>query len=66
MLQDGEGDGVVDYQSPRGRGRGRPFYQNRRYFGPPRGRGGAGRNYLEVSLNGPIEDFINIVCIFLV
>ncbi|GFR97155.1 Y-box factor homolog [Elysia marginata] len=45
--QDGEGDGVVDYQSPRGRGRGRPFYQNRRYFGPPRGRGGAGRNYFE-------------------
>jgi len=31
---------------PRGRGRGRPFYQNRRYFGGPPRRGG-GREYLE-------------------
>ena len=49
-IQDGEGDGVVDYQSPRGRGRSRPFFQNRRYFGPPRGRGAAGRNYFEVRI----------------
>ncbi|XP_035828457.1 Y-box factor homolog isoform X1 [Aplysia californica] len=39
-------DGAPDFMpSPRGRGRGRPYYQNRRYFGPPR-RGG-GRQYLE-------------------
>lgn len=31
---------------PRGRGRGRPYYQNRRYFGGPPRRGG-GREYLE-------------------
>jgi Y-box-binding protein 1 len=36
---------IIDYPSPRGRGRGRPFFQNRRYFGPPR-RGG-GRPFLE-------------------
>jgi len=39
------GEAGGEYPSPRGRGRGRPFYQNRRYFGPPR-RGG-GRQYLE-------------------
>ncbi|XP_059160450.1 Y-box factor homolog isoform X3 [Physella acuta] len=35
-----EESGSVEYPSPRGRGRGQPFYQNRRYFGPPRRGGG--------------------------
>jgi Y-box-binding protein 1 len=41
-------DGAPDFMpSPRGRnGRGRPYYQNRRYFGPPRQRGGR-QQYLE-------------------
>ncbi|GFN74287.1 Y-box binding protein [Plakobranchus ocellatus] len=45
--QDGEDDGMIDFPPQRGRGRGRGFYQNRRFFGYQRGRGGAGRNYLE-------------------
>jgi cold shock CspA family protein len=44
---------VMDYPSPRGRGRGRPFYQNRRYFGPPRG--GVSRQYLEGQGEFPLQ-----------
>jgi len=43
-------EGTTDYApNQRGRGRGgRPYYQNRRYFGPPRGgRGGGRQQYLE-------------------
>lgn len=42
--QEDEGP-VLEYPSPRGRGRGQPFYQNRRYFGPPRR--GTSRQFLE-------------------
>lgn len=41
-------EGASDYApNPRGRGRGRPYYQNRRYFGPPRGGRGGRQQYLE-------------------
>jgi len=41
-------DGAPDFiPSPRGRGRGRPYYQNRRYFGHPRRGGGGRQQYLE-------------------
>ncbi|CAG5125581.1 unnamed protein product [Candidula unifasciata] len=42
-----EDEGPIDYPSPRGRGRGRPFFQNRRYFGVPHLGGGGGRPFLE-------------------
>jgi len=50
-FQEDEGP-VVEYPTPRGRGR--PFYQNRRYFGPPR-RGGGGRQYLEGQEEFPLQ-----------
>lgn len=52
-FQEEEGP-IMDYPSPRGRGRGRPFYQNRRYFGPPR-RGGGGRQFLEGQGEFPLQ-----------
>ncbi|CAG5128637.1 unnamed protein product [Candidula unifasciata] len=49
-----EDEGALeDYPSPRGRGRGRPFYQNQRYYGPPR-RGGS-RQYLEDQGEYPLQ-----------
>lgn len=51
-FQENEGP-VMDYPSPRGRGRGRPFYQTRRYIGPPR-RGG-GRQFLEGQGSYPVQ-----------
>lgn len=51
-FQENEGP-IMDYPSPRGRGRGRPFYQTRRYIGPPR-RGG-GRQFLEGQGNYPVQ-----------